>query len=59
MKWYNSDDIPLLDIPMIIYTKNKNMMILKCPSEKSWKWYVGKYNIKNWIYCDEIKPMNI
>lgn len=58
MKWYDKYDQPIKADPLIVYTKNGKMMILICPNIKSWPWYVNKYNIVNWIYCDEIKPMN-
>jgi hypothetical protein len=58
MKWYNKLDEPILNQPIIIYTINNNFMVVKQPLSCSWHWLLNKHKVKNWIYCDEVKPLN-
>lgn len=51
VKWNDTDEVPGKEQPIIAYTENGNIMVLKnIRDAENWKFYVSKYHIVLWDY---------
>ena len=53
IEWYNKENCPENDRPILAYTANKKIMTIKNVRD-DWKWYADKYAIDWWAYQDKI-----
>lgn len=53
IEWYDTENCPENNRPILAYTANKKFMTIKNVRD-DWKWYADKYAIVAWAYQDKI-----